>query len=127
MAASIEERNRILSLVEAGNVSAAQAAQLLDALALESTHRDQAVKGAQQPRRLVRVRVTNLSGNRQKFNVTIPAALIDVGLRLGTRLAPQLSGSALEDLARAIASGASGRLLDLQDMEEDERVEIFTE
>jgi hypothetical protein len=38
-----------------------------------------------------------------------------------------VSGSALEDLLRAIESGATGRLLDLQDLEEGERVEIFAE
>jgi hypothetical protein len=124
MAATIEERNRILYLVEAGKVSAAQAAQLLDTLALEH---EQIYPLVQATRRLVRVRVTGLPGNRQKFNVIIPAGLISLGLRLGTRLVPELSGSALEDLVRAIEDGASGRLLDLQDMEEGERVEIFAE
>ena len=42
-------------------------------------------------------------------------------------LVPQVSGSALEDLLLAMASGATGRLLDLQDLEEGERVEIFAE
>ena len=77
--------------------------------------------------RTARVRVTNLATNRQKVNVTIPVSLIQVGLRLGTRLVPQVSGSALEDLLRAIESGATGRILDLQDLEEGERVEIFAE
>ena len=122
MAASTEERNRILAMVEAGKVTAAQAAQLLDMLALEQP---QAVERNSQ--RLVRVRVTNVSNNRQKANVVLPVSLIHVGLRLATRLAPQVSGSALEDLLRAIASGTTGRLLDLQDLEEGERVEIYTE
>src|SRR5512133_3315172 len=122
MAATVEERNRILYLVEAGKVSAVQAAQLLDMLALEHEQFNLPARHArppqaiQTPRRLVRVRVTGLPGNRQKFNVTIPAGLISVCLRLGTRLVPQLSGSALADLVRAIEDGASGRLLDLQDM-----------
>jgi SHOCT-like protein len=124
MAASIEERNRILDLVEAGKVSAAQAAQLLDTLALEH---EQVNPLAPTSRRFMRVRVTSLPGNRQKFNVIIPAGLISLGLRLGTRLVPQLSGSALEDLVRASEGGASGRLLDLQDIEAGERVEIFAE
>ncbi len=123
MSASVSERNRILYLVEAGQVTAMQAAQLLDALGPERVG-EQPVRG---PGRVVRLRVTNLAINRQKANVTVPLELIDVGLRLGTRLAPQMGGSALESLLRAIQSGATGRVLDLQDLEENERVEIFVE
>ena len=122
MASSTDERNHILYMVETGKVTATQAAQLLDTLELEPER-----PRAQSRNRTARVRVTNLASNRQKVNVTIPVSLIQVGLRLGTRLAPQLSGSALEDLLRAIESGATGRLLDLQDLEEGERVEIFAE
>ena len=122
MASSTDERNHILSMVETGKVTAVQAAQLLDTLELEPER-----PRAQSRNRTARVRVTNLASNRQKVNVTIPVSLIQVGLRLGTRLAPQVSGSALEDLLRAIEGGATGRLLDLQDLEEGERVEIFAE
>ncbi len=122
MASSIDERNRVLYMVESGKVTAAQAAQLLDTLDLERSRSRE-----QSRNRTARVRVTNLATNRQKVNVTIPVSLIQVGLRLGTRLVPQVSGSALEDLLRAIEGGATGRLLDLQDLEEGERVEIFAE
>jgi hypothetical protein len=122
MASSIDERNRVLYMVESGKVTAAQAAQLLDTLDLERSRSRE-----QSRNRTARVRVTNLATNRQKVNVTIPVSLIQVGLRLGTRLAPQVSGSALEDLLRAIEGGATGRLLDLQDLEEGERVEIFAD
>lgn len=122
MASSTNERNHILYMVESGKVTAAQAAQLLDTLELEPER-----SRGQSRNRTARVRVTNLATNRQKVNVTIPVSLIQVGLRLGTRLAPQVSGSALEDLLRAIEGGATGRLLDLQDLEEGERVEIFAE
>src|SRR5205085_1602330 len=83
------------------------AAELLDTLDLERSRTRE-----QSRNRTARVRVTNLATNRQKVNVTIPVSLIQVGLRLGTRLAPQVSGSALEDLLRAIEGGATGRLLD---------------
>lgn len=119
----MEDRNQILRMVEAGNLTAAQAAQLLDALEPRQNH---AAKQRNRNRQ-VRVRVTDLTTPRQKVNVTVPASLIRVALRLATRLAPQVSGSALEDLLRAMESGATGRLLDLQDLEEGERVEIFAE
>ena len=115
-----DERNHILHLVETGKVTADQAEQLLDMLDLEQ-------KGSAERTRSVRVRVTKLANSQQKVNVVLPVHLLHVGLRLATRLAPQVSGSALEDLLLAMASGATGRLLDLQDLEEGERVEIFAE
>jgi xanthine/CO dehydrogenase XdhC/CoxF family maturation factor len=116
-----DERDRILSMIEAGQVSASEAAQLLDALGPgpQPSERNRA--------RLVRVRVTDLPSGRQKANVTIPVSLVNVGLRLGARLAPQLSASALADLIRSIERGATGRLLEWQDLEEGERVELFVE
>jgi len=122
MTSLTDERNRILRLVESGNVTAEEAIRLLDAIESKQEHTD-----TRKHKRIARVRVTNLATNLQKANVTIPVSLIDVGLRLGTRLVPQIRGSALEDLLRAIESGTTGRLLDLQDLEEGERVEIFAE
>ncbi|GAB4436925.1 MAG: hypothetical protein OHK0015_29150 [Chloroflexi bacterium OHK40] len=115
------DRDRILKMIEAGQVSAQEAAQLLDALSSEQRSGDR-VRA-----RLVRVRVSDLSGGRLKANVTIPVGLINVGLRLGARLAPQLSGSAIEELLRSIEHGATGRLLEWQDLEEGERIELFVE
>ena len=122
MAASTDERIRILRLVESGNVTAEEAARLLDSLQVKQEHTDEPKRN-----RIVRVRVTNLANNRQKANVTVPVSLIDVGLRLATRLVPQIRGSALEDLLHAIENGTTGRLLDLQDLEEGERIEIYAE
>jgi len=122
MAASTDERIRILRLVESGNVTAEEAARLLDSLQVKQEHTDERKRN-----RIVRVRVTNLANNRQKANVTVPVSLIDVGLRLATRLVPQIRGSALEDLLYAIENGTTGRLLDLQDLEEGERIEIYAE
>jgi hypothetical protein len=115
------ERDRILKMIEAGQVSAGEASRLLDALAGEQRPPDRARS------RLVRVRVTDLHTGRQKANVTIPVGLVNVGLRLGARLAPQLSGTALADLVRGVEHGATGRLLEWQDLEEGERVELFVE
>lgn len=122
MANLTDERNRILHMVEAGQVTASQAAQLLDALGSERERAPDRARG-----RMVRVRVTDTHLNRQKVNVTIPVGLVNVGLRLGARLAPQLSGSALEELLRSIQQGATGRMLEWHDLEEGERIELFVE
>ena len=131
MTALIEERNRILRMVEAGEVTAGEAAQLLDALALAELEpeRERSIERSRARSRTLRIRVSSLNPKHQKMQMTatMPVSLIRTSLRLGARLIPQLSNSALEDLLRSIEGGASGRLLDLQDLEEGQRVEIFAE
>ncbi|MFV9507802.1 MAG: SHOCT-like domain-containing protein [Oscillochloridaceae bacterium umkhey_bin13] len=116
-----QDRDRILRMIEAGQVSAEEASRLLDALAAEQRVADR-VRA-----RLLRVRVSELPSGRPKANVTIPVGLINVGLRLGARLGPQLSDSAMQELLRSIERGATGRLFEWQDLEEGERIEIFVD
>jgi hypothetical protein len=120
---SSDERLRILRLIESGQVKAEEGAQLIDALG-ESATRDRARAGVRPS--ILRVRVTDLSSHRQKVNVTIPVSLIDIGIKLGARLFPR-GGPTIEELRRVLESGTTGRVFDLQDLEEGERVEIFVE
>lgn len=117
-----EERMRILKLVESGQVSAEEGAQLLGAL--ESTTPQSRVRAPATPR-TVRVRVTDLHTHRQKVNVTIPSSLISIGIKLGTRLVP--GGTTMDELLRSIDSGTTGRVYEVRDLEEGEQIEIFVE
>jgi hypothetical protein len=118
---SSEERLRILKLIESGQVKAEEGAQLLEALG-ESRARAHIGRS-----HTLRVRVTDLSSHRQKINVTIPVGLIDVGIKLGARLFPRGGGPTIEEIRRAVESGVTGRVFDMQDLDESERVEIFIE
>ncbi|KPV52856.1 hypothetical protein SE17_12990 [Kouleothrix aurantiaca] len=116
-----DERLRILKLIEDGQVNAEEGAQLIDALG-ESRERSRPT-----PSRTLRVRVTNLATRRQTINVTIPVSLVEVGLKLGARLAPRVANANPNDILRALESGATGRIFELQDLNENERIEIFVE
>jgi hypothetical protein len=116
-----EERLRILKLIEDGQVKAHEGAQLLQAL--DDTD---ARNLAQSRSRNLRIRVTDLVHHRQKISVTIPVGLIDIGVRLGARLFPN-GAPQLEAVQRAIATGTTGRIFDIQDLAENERIEAFIE
>jgi hypothetical protein len=124
MSTSKDERDRILHMIETGQVTAEQAAQLLDTLETESDRPAECIRG-----RTLRVRATSLNARMQKVHMTatLPVGVIKASLRLGARLLPQLSNSTLEDLLRTIENGVTGRVLDLQDLEKGERLEIFVE
>lgn len=119
-----DERNRILNMIETGQITAAQAAQLLDALVPE-----QELSTERARNRTVRIWMTDIATNSKKMHVTatMPINLISMILHLLTRMVPQLNDGTLQNLIRAIERGNTGRLLDLQDLEEGKRLEIFVE
>ena len=124
MTTTTDERNRILNMVESGQITAAQAAQLLDALLSEREQPGERVRN-----RTVRIWMTDMATNSKKMNVTatMPINLISMTLHLLTRMAPQLNDGTIQNVMRAIERGNTGRLLDLQDLEEGKRIEIFVE
>ena len=119
-----EERLRILKMIESGQVSAEQGSQLIEALA-DRQERERP-RGQAQPR-ILRVRVTDLNTRRQKINVTIPVSLVGIGLKLGARLARRMESANADEIMRAIEAGSTGRIFEVQDLDEGERVEIFVE
>jgi hypothetical protein len=127
MATSTDERDRILRLIEAGDITATQAAQLLDALVTEQAQ--PADRGERIQNRTVRIWLTDTATRRQKIKLTatLPTPLIGTSLHLLTHLAPQLNETTIRQLIDAIERGLTGRLLDLQDLEEGTRLEIFIE
>jgi len=119
-----EERNRILSMVEVGQVSASQAAQLLDTL---SIRQEQAELRSQNHTLRIWVSDTSSRRSRMKMTATLPVPLVSLSLRMLSHFAPQLNENAVQHVIQAIERGAIGRVLDVQDLEEGKRLEIFVE
>ena len=86
----------------------------------------QPLRGASQPR-WFRVRITDLATGRNKVNVNIPMGLVQVGIKMGARFAPEIEGFNYEELLEAIRSGRQGKVIDVTNNEDAERVEIFVE
>lgn len=125
--ATVEERMQILRMIEEGKISAAEGAELLRALEQESgTKPPEPLKGASAPR-WFRVRVTDVATGKNKVNVNIPMGLVNVGVKMGARFAPEMEDLDFEELIEMIQSGAQGKVVDVIDNEEGERVEIFVE
>ncbi len=126
MSLAIEERNRILDMVETGQVSASEAAQLLDTLA---ARQERAEPRARARNQTLRIWVSDTSGKRSqvKMTATLPVPLVSLGLSMLSRFAPQLNENTLQHIIDAIERGAMGRVLDVQDLEEGKRLEIFVE
>jgi hypothetical protein len=124
--ATTEERLQILKMIEEGKISASEGADLLRALEQESGRPSEPLKGASAPR-WFRVRVTDTNTGRNKVNVNIPMGLVNVGIKMGARFAPDVEGFDFNELIQAVRSGQQGKVVDVFNTEEGERIEIFVE
>lgn len=124
--ASTEERLQILKMIEEGKISAAEGAELLQAINTPSPPTPPPLKGASPPRWL-RVRVTDTRNGNQKVNVNIPIGLVNVGMKMGARFSPEMEGMDYQALMDAVQSGETGKVMDVTDGDDGERVEIFVE
>jgi hypothetical protein len=123
--ATSEERMRILKMIEEKQITAEEGAKLLEALRAtggDAAQREQAAKA-----RWLRVRVTDRSSGKLKVNVNIPVGLVDVGLKMGARFAPEMNGMDLSAIQTAIKGGMQGRIIEVDDEADNERVEVFVE
>lgn len=120
-----EERLRILKMVEAGKITADDAAKLLSAL--EEVDSKEQGEFSGRPPKWFRVRVSDKRTGKAKVNVNIPMGLVHVGMRMGAKFAPDIAGIDVEEIVQAIKQGASGKIIEVDDEEDDEHVEIYVE
>lgn len=124
---NLDERQRILKMVEDGKVTASEAADLLGAMGQSK----KTERSGRQPMNLgarwFRVRVTDLVTGKSKATVSIPMGLMDWGLKIGAQFAPEIGDLDLEELSDVLQSGADGKIIDVIDEEDGEHVEIFVE
>ena len=119
-----EERARILQMISEGKITAQDGARLLDAL--------RGASAVPSPPRAgkagwFRVRVTDVGTGRTKVNVNLPLSLVKAGLKIGARFAPDVEELDWEELVAAIQGGASGKIVEVEDQEDGERVEVYVE
>ena len=126
MTMASEERLKILQMLEEEKITAEEAATLLRAL--EGGRRTgSGAPGPGGANRYLRIRVTDLASGSAKVNVTVPMGLVSAGLRMAERFAPEFEGFDMQELEELLASGAEGKLVEVMDEEDNERVEIYVE
>lgn len=123
--ASTEERKKILKMVSEGKITAEEAARLLSALSRTGKSK-QSESSGKEPRWL-RVKVTNVHTGRAKVNVNLPFSMVQVGLKMGAKFVPDMDGVDLDGLSEALRSGMTGKIIDIMDEEDAQRVEVFVE
>lgn len=122
--ASSEERLKILKMVEEGKISPEEAARLLAAVSKAERRR---ASTSTTEGRWLRVRVTDMDSGKVAVNVNLPVGLVNVGLRMGARFVPEMEGVSMNELEEAIRRGVTGKIIDIVDEQERQRVEVYVE
>ena len=123
--ATPDERMKILRMLEEGKLSADEASRLLRALSKGVSETRSVSQDAES--KWMRIRVTDLDGDRAAVNVNLPMRLVNVALRLGAQFIPEEEDIDLEQLAQALKAGLTGKIVDVIDEEEGRQVEIYVE
>jgi hypothetical protein len=122
--ATSEERLKILKMIEETKISADEGARLLAALAKAERKRASSSPGEG---RWLRVRVTDIDSGKTAVNVNLPISLVNVGLRMGARFVPEMEGVSMNELEESIRRGVTGKVIDIVDEQERQRVEVYVE
>ncbi|KKC29409.1 hypothetical protein CDSM653_01534 [Caldanaerobacter subterraneus subsp. pacificus DSM 12653] len=124
----VEEKLRILKMVEEKKITAEEAAELLRAL-----EEDEEVEIKRTPKkfRWLKIKVTDTTNNRVKVNLSIPYSLVAWGMRIAGKFTPreivENHGIDFEQLLKALEEGETGKIIDVYDEEDGEHVEISLE
>ena len=129
---STEERMRILMMIQEGKISAAEGARLIEALddlSAPTPPAPQPSRGFESGRKpsYLRVLVTDTDTGKARVNVRLPVSLINSGMRMGARFAPEIEGLDMEELNAWLNSGEIGQIVDIFDEEDGEHIEVFLE
>ena len=121
-----QERMQILKMVEEGKITSTEGLELLTAIEKQAAE----IKPGKRPKWL-KIRVKTKE-DKPKMKLNLPLSLVDVGLKLGVAYAPQLKESGLDkvdinEIIEAVREGAEGKIVDIEDEENQTKVEIYVE
>jgi hypothetical protein len=126
----MDEKIRILKMIEEGKITSAEGEKLLAAVEEKSTKLEkQKIDGA--PKWLkIKVLEEKENGKKTKVNINVPIAIVETGLKIGKgfddKLDDALDGIDFNDIMEMIKNGAEGKIIDVE-TDEGETVEIYIE
>ncbi len=121
-----EEKIRILKMVEERKINKTKAMEKLNALEMNQEE-NIPEKGA----KWLKVKVKTMD-DKPKVNVKIPLSLANIGLKIAKTFNPKLKGSGLEqinieEIINHVKDGAEGKIVDVEDEENQTKVKVYVE
>ncbi len=120
-------RNEILNLLATGQITADEASRLLRGEAPPADHGAPGASEVVASNRWIHIRVSDLTTGRQRVNVNLPLTWMEIGMKIGARYSEDVPNIDWNDLAQQIQAGANGKLIEVEDVDDNERVEIYVD
>jgi hypothetical protein len=124
---TVEERLKILQMLKDNKISVDEASELLKTLeksepvgTIGELNSPNAQRG-----RWMRIAVTDAATGKAKINLKLPIGVVKAGIKLGAKFSPELQEMDSAKLLEAIQDGGTGKIIDVNDAEDNEHVEIF--
>jgi hypothetical protein len=77
-------------------------------------------------RRWLHIHVNDLESGKSRVRVNVPLGLVHFGLRIGARFTDEVNNDMIRDVVDALDDEQlTGTLVEVEDMEDNERVHIF--
>ena len=121
-----EERLKILTMISEGKITAEEGLELLSTLSQttkENSGEDES-DGFRRSARWLRVKVTDTDTGKTRVNVRLPISLMNAGMKMGAKFAPEVDGMDMDMITNAIRNGEVGKIVDVFD-DDGEHVEVF--
>lgn len=122
------DRAQILEQLDNGQVSVEEAVGLM-AARQKQAEAQQKQTGTRQVggRRWLRLRVSDLETGDNKVSLSIPFSWVKFGWKLGTSFVSELRDMDLDDVTEALEQDVDGYLLQVEDEDDNKRVEIYVD
>ena len=118
-------------MIESGKITPDQGIELLEACAMAEAKAASGVSRSNQKEgespQWVKVIVTDLASGKKRVNIRMPAALVSTSAKFGAGLSIEKQNLNSELIRKSIKEHRLGKILDVADDVEKERVEIILE
>jgi hypothetical protein len=133
-------RKEILEMLSAGEIDVTRATELLNEVRGADTPRAAEEAGApratptppsspadnKKGRRWLHIHVSDLESGQNRVRVNVPLGLVNLGLKVGARFTDEVDAAMMEDVMGALQDQEiTGTLVEVEDMDDNERVHIF--
>ena len=122
-----EERLKILQMLKDNKISVNEAASLLKTIeeAGPAGIGGEPCSPSTQRGRWMRIAVTDATSGKTKVNLKLPIGVVNAGLKLGAMFSHEVQAMDSAKIMDAIREGGVGKIVDVNDAEDNEHVEIY--
>ena len=120
-----QEQMKILQMLQEGSIKAEEAAKLLEAL-----EEDNEEKPASEPGKVLKIKVSDKYSGAVKVNMGVPlgfARFLKDLIPVSERARIESQGVDLDAIFANLDSGAKGKLVDVEDVQDGHLIEIWIE